>query len=542
MATETQQHVEVDVVIHQMTESFLGKVTAEQLERLTSGVPDVSTKILLTELPLELLLSLTNLFFLAARHKDINERCDFPGLKHMLRQSFSEAVGIDKTAGNVSISRFSEMIQKEVTENVKSIQSTGENHNIIPPGRLDMISSCVVEILRTFANKLAFAVTRQKENQTPKKEEAFPGQADIEDSGSKRGEGPTDGNVQAKTPEPANSPAEVTATEIICCLTDEIPDVPFKRVMVETSRELLCADEQVTRFIFNTRKNKNSFKKVSRQFKEYFTMCFTRAWINRLLDKLSWEKQKESAERSDIPQLVIDFVHSHLRDDPPVGGDRERSLSACEDLSGKSLVTFMSELSHFLYTLAQQRMSYYSVSEGEMYDDIRGKVWIFTVLMNWWVHHQMSKVTERMNLAQADEEMKECEGLLTEHTKVRFVFILVEKVVLNLYYSLKIMPTNIDKVIKHIFEKVLDEVQGADLYFRCRSFKIYRTINSKLLKRFGSPEAVLFLLNSKNPVIEECFITVLKQTMMKPPTTSKLNTIQRWFSSFFCMNRKCGCL
>lgn len=521
MATETQQHVEVSV-IHQMAESFLGKVTTQQLELLTSGVPDLSTKILLTELPLELLSSLTNLFVIAVRHRDIDERFDFSCLKHTLVQSFSQALGIDKTADNVSILRFSEMIQKEVTENVKSIRSTGENNNIIPPGRLNVISCCVLEILRAFANKGMLAATWPKtERHTGPKS-------------------PSDESVTSKTAETVNSPAEITATEIICSLIDEIPDVAFKEAMVETSRQLLCDDEQVTRFIFNTQKNRKSFKKVSRKFKDYFTVCFTRAWITRLLDTLSLNNPKETAKHAEISQLVSEFVRSHLGDDARDGGEREHSLSACEDPSGKRLVLFMSQLSRFLYNAVKQQTSFNSMSEGEMYDDIRGKVWIFTLLMNWWVHNQMSKVTERMNVAQAEEELKECEGLLTEHTKVRFVFILVEKVVLHLYYNLKIMPTNIDKAIKHVFDRVLDKVRGADLYFRCSSFKIYKTINSELLRRFGSLEAVLFLLNSKDPVIEECFMTVLKQTMMRPPKPQ--NGLQRWFFSFFFMkNRKCGC-
>lgn len=520
MATETQ-HVEV---IQQMTESFLGKVTTEQLERISRGLPDVSTKILLTELPLELLSSLTDLFVIAVKHKDINERCDFSGLKETLAQSFSEALGVEETADDASISRFSEMIQKELTENVRSIRSTGENNNIIPPGRLNVISSCVLEILRTSANRLASAVAWQKENQTP---------------GSEEGEA-----IPSKTAGSASSPAEITATEIICCLIDETPDLPFRNVMVETSRELLCADEQVTRFIFNTQKSKSSFKKVSRNFKEYFTVCFTRAWTSRFLDKLSWRQQKEGAEGEDLPQLVSQFVHSHLHEDAKaeaeaaVGG--ERSPDACEDPSGKRLVTFMRELSQFVHSAVKQRSGSSALSEGEMYEDIRGRVWIFTVLMNWWVHDQMSKVSERMSLAQADEEVSECEGPLSQHSKVRFVFILVEKVVLNLYYTLKMMPTSIDKVIKHVFEKVLDEVQGADLYFCCRSFKIYKAVNAELLRRFGSPEAVLFLLNSKDPVVQECFIAVLKRTMMKPPRSQ--SPLQRFFSSFFCMkNRKCEC-
>lgn len=151
-------------------------------------------------------------------------------------------------------------------------------------------------------------------------------------------------------------------------------------------------------------------------------------------------------------------------------------------------------------------------------------------LLTSGVPDQMSKVTERMNLAYMDEGIQQCEGQLTEHSKVHFIFVLVEKVVFNLYYNLKIMPTNVDKVIKHVVEKVMDEVQDIDLCFRCKSFKIYKKINIKLIKRFGSPEAVLFLLNIKDPVIEQCIITLLKQKMMKP--TNNQNVIQRFFSTF----------
>lgn len=158
------------------------------------------------------------------------------------------------------------------------------------------------------------------------------------------------------------------------------------------------------------------------------------------------------------------------------------------------------------------------------------------------VPDQMSKVTGRMNLTYVDEGIQQCEGPLTEHSKVHFIFVLVETVVSNLYYSLKIMPTNVDNVIKHLFEKVMEAVQDTDLYFRCKSFKIYKKINIKLTKRFGSPEGVLFLLNMKDPVIEECIITFLKQKM-KP--TNNQNAIQRFFSTFRKIigvkSAKCGC-
>lgn len=158
------------------------------------------------------------------------------------------------------------------------------------------------------------------------------------------------------------------------------------------------------------------------------------------------------------------------------------------------------------------------------------------------VPDQMSKVTERINLAYVDEGIQQCEGPLTEHSKVHFIFVLVEKVVVNLYYSLKIMPTNVDKVIKHVFEKVMEALQDTDLYFRCKSFKIYKKINNNLIKRFGSPEGVLFLLNIKDPVIEECIITFLKQKMK---STNNQNAIQRFFATFrkiICVkSAKCGC-
>lgn len=538
MATEntaTRQNVEDNIVCH-MTESFLGKVTTEQVELLISGIPDVSTKILLTELTLELIASLTSMFL---RQEDI-EQCDLSKLEDTLVESFSDALGIEMT-DNVSIRQFSKMIQKEVTKNIKSIQSTGEN-NIIGPERLNNISSCVLEIFQTFASKLMFAVTFPKQNQSQDMEDlSF--KTNLGSSDSKQDNGPSEQRIKL-TSKITSSPTDMTATEIICCLIDEIPGDAFKKVMEETSRELLSIDEQFTRFVFNTEKNKESFAKVEPKFKEYFTMCFTKAWANHLLDKMTWMDQKETAQHIDLPHSLINFVQCHLQNDAEEGADKEHSRSTFENSSEKQLLMFTSEFSQFLYNMVKQQRSYYATSEVELYDDIRGKVWIFTVLLNWWVNNQMSKVTERMNLAYVDEGIQQCDSLLTEHRKVRFIFILVEKVVLNLYDTLKIMPTNVDKVIKHVFQKVMDEVQETDLYFRDKSFKIYKKINIALLKRFGSPEAVLFLLNTKDPAIEECIIAVLRQKMMKP--AKKQNVIRRFFSSFWkiiCVkSAKFGCL
>lgn len=529
--TATQENVGANIIYH-MIESFLGKTTAKQWELLTSGDPDVSTKILLTELTLELISSLTSTFF---RHKDINQ-CYLSKLKDTLVQSFSEALRIEMT-NNVSIRWFSEMIQHEVTENVKSIQSTGENI-IIGPERLNIISSCLLQIFKTFANKLILAVTLQKQNQRQEMEDLIC-KTNISKSDRKQDNGPSEQSLKF-TSRITTSPTDMTATEIICDLIDEIPGVAFKKVMVETSRELLSIDEQFMRFIFNTEENKKSFTKVEPKFKEYFTMCFTKAWINHLLDKISWMDQKKTVEHSELRHSLINFVHCHLKNDAEEGA--YNSQSTFESFPGKRLLMFTSEFSQFLYSMVKQQTSYYATSEAEMYDDIKGKVWIFTVLLNWWVNTQMFKVTERINPSYMDEGIQQCEGPLSEHSKVRFIFVLVEKVVLNLYYSLKIMPTNVDNVIKDMFEKVLDEVQDTDLYFRCKSFKIYKKINTKLIKRFGSPEAVLFLLNIKDPVIEECIITVLKQNMMKPRNNWK--AIQRFFSFFrkiICVkSAKCG--
>lgn len=532
--TDKQQNVEANV-IYQMTEAFLRKVTMEQLELLTSGIPDVSTKILLTESTLELISSLTDMVFRAVRHKDINQHCDVSRLNDTLVQSFSKALGIDKMTDNVSIRHFSQMIQKEVSENVKSLQSTGENNNIISPERLNIITSCVLEIFTTFANELMFAVTLQKQNQR---------QTTEEDLSCHRSIGSSDSKTDKITSESTDSITDITATDIICHLIDEAPSVTFKKVMVETFQQLLSSDEQITRFIFNAQKNKESFTKVEGKFVEYFTVCFTKVWMNHLMDTLSWKDQKEIGEYSDLPQSLIDFVHCHLPNDAEEGALKEHSRGTFETFSGKHLVMFMSEFSQFLCNVTKQQRSYYDTSENDMYDDIRGKVWIFTMLLNWWVNNQMSKVTERMNLAYVDEEIKDFKCPMTEHSKVRFVFILVEKIVLNLCYSLKIRPTNAHKVIERIFENVMDEVQDTDLYFMRKSFKLYKKINLRLLKSFGSPEAVLFLVNSKEPVIEECIISVLKEKMMRPP--KKQNIIQRFFSSFckiFCVkSAKCGCL
>lgn len=514
-----QQSVEVNI-FSQMIESFLRNVTKEELELLTSGVPDVSTKILLTELALEAISSFTKVFFTSVMHK----RWDFSNLKATIVQSFSQALGVDQT-GNVSIRQFSKLMEKEVRENVKSIQRTGENNNIIPTDRLKKLSSCVLEIFTTFA------ISSQKQNQK-EKPKGFSYQTNSGGSDSKHERSPSDPKIKSQRSERGQK--SITATEIICYLIDEIPSATFKKVMVDTFRKIFITDKPATKFLFNTKKNKSGFKKVAGKFREYFSMCFTNACITRLLEKLGWKVQKETVEHTDLPHSVIDFVHAHLPDDTEETDDEEYSPGSLKSVSGKELVLFMSDLSQFLYSIAKQQRSYNGASETETYDDIRGKVWIFTVLMNWWVQDQMSKVNERMNLAQIVQE-KQREGLLTEHRKTHFVFILVEKVILNMYYNLKVMSPDIDQVISHVFEMVMDEVYNADLYTTSKSTEIYKMINMKLLQKFGSPEALLFLLNSRDPAIKDCIITVLRQKMMKPP--KKQNIIQRFISSLgkiFC--------
>lgn len=506
-------------LIYQMVDYFMESVTVEQLESLSSGVPDVATKIWMTELTLEFVNSLTNVYFTA----DTNERCDFSDLKDTLEQTFSKSLKKDMT-DNFSIALLSELIQEAVPENVKSIQINGKNNNIIPPGRLNVMLSCILEIFTILAKKVMLDVSWLKQKQRQKSPQYISSSPSI---GSSIGSSKSKKDKRAlrkrkrnasKTPEMTCSATDVEATEIICSLIAEVPGDAFKNVMAETFCQLLRSDEQVTGFLFNARKDKESFEEVAGKFKEYLSVCFTKAWINRLLEKLNWTDQKGPVDHRDLHQSLIDFVHAHLPD-----------ITEEEEDKGQ-LVVFIGEFSQFLHDAVKQRRSCSPSSESKMYDDIRENVSTFTVLMNWWVHNQISKLTTRMVLTTMEEEMKQCDGPLSKHVKLRFVFVLVEKTVLNLCHNLKMMPSNIDELIHSIFDKVIDQVQDVELYLSFKSSEIYKKINKVLLKTFGSPEAVLFLMNSEDPVIEECIVAVLIRKMVKPP--NKQSFIQKIFC--FC--------
>lgn len=494
-------------LIYQMVDYFMETVTVEQVQSFSSGVPDVMTKIWMTELTLDFISSLTKVYFTA----DVNECCDFSDLKDTLEQTFSKALKKDMT-DNFSIALLSELIQEAVPENVKSIQMNGRNNNITPPGRLNVMFSCILEIFTILANKLMLDVSWQKRKQKQKSREYILSRTSLCSSKGKKDKRASK-KSKKKASKMKSSGTDTKATEMICTLIAEVPGDEFKKVMAETFRQLLSSDEQVTGFLFNAQKDKESFEQVAGKFKEYLSMCFTKAWINNLLERLKWEEP----DHSELHESLLDFVYAHL---PDITEEEENK---------EQLLMFISEFSQFLQDTVKQRRSFSPTSETKMYNNIIENVSTFTMLMNWWVQNQTSKLTARMVLTTMEEEMKQCDGPLSKHAKLRFIFVSVEKIVLNICHNLKMMPTNVNELIHRIFDKVLDQVQDVELYLSFKSSGLYKKINKELLKIFGSPEAVLFLMNSEDPVIEECIAAVLIRKMVKPPNK---NFIQKIFS--FC--------
>lgn len=547
------QHVDFGTtIILPLFKGFLKSITNKQWVLLTSGHPDTATKILLGEVILTLISSLTKSFLMVVTSRDTNGDSELSQLKDLITESFCKALRIQDEADMSSVESLSQLIEQEVTENVNSRSKTPVE-NIIPSNRVDYMVDCTCIIFKKFAAKVKsiFRPRRQKHGQEiaevwqPENDDGMQ-----EDRDPPEDKDPSRDNVKLTNSDIVKRAIGKEVNDIIPPLLDGIPHSDFEKLRMETSHELSQVGDQVTSLICDKGKKQGPLKEGMKKIQDFFTTCFANAWIFRLQEQLSRKHKKDtSMARSHSAESLLNAAVFGLKNGAENQGDHDQSLfSLLKNLSDGKALIFTKALSDLIYSnmvipeivpksvQKQWRSPYVPATHAEMYDDIKCKIWIFTVLMNWWVKKLVQTVNSRVELAilereadlmaqQVCEEMKEREAM--ETLKKNHVKFFIEKIVLHIYYKLRIMPQNSDDVINRLFENVWAEVQGANFYFTSKTLKknLNKKINKVLHQKLGSPELMLYLLNCKDPVIEECIITILQQEVMTPPQNSNRRSI-----------------
>lgn len=331
--------------------------------------------------------------------------------------------------------------------------------------------------------------------------------------------------------------------ELVLPILDNFSDSEYDKIQSDSSLELQNLANEIASSIYFGVEKEQSLLEGRFRIKQFLAKCLSKAWLIRLCEKIKRKHLQESNQCSDLPaDSFLDTVNFWLQIENQ-GAEGEDSLISWFNISSNNALIFTKELSDLIYRhltsnafpkTETRLLGELDIPEyhNEMYADILGKVWIFVVLMNWWLNSQGQIIIERVKmplrvpLTAPGSSERDAVRMEKNRCCVKFF---IEKIVTHVLFDVKMMPDNKHDIIKYLFENVCAKVQSENFYVTPDIFKgLDKRINRVLYKRLGTPEMVLFSINSKDPIIEECIITIIKERLMKPP--KKPSSIRRFFS------------
>lgn len=352
-------------------------------------------------------------------------------------------------------------------------------------------------------------------------------------------------NFIKKTSDSLQEQVKRELKELVLPILDNFSDSEYDKIQSESSLELQKLANEIAISIYYGAEKEKSLNEGRFRIKQYLAKCLSKAWLIRLCQKIKRKHLQQSDLSADTPtDSLMDLVNFWLQIENQ-GAEGEDSLISWFNISSNNALIFTKELSDLIYRHLTTNFSPLGVPEkqplaelelpechNEMYVDILGKVWIFVVLMNWWLSSQGQVISERvklpLKLQLTPPGGAERDAIRLEKNRccVRFF---IEKIVTHVLLDVKMMPDNKHDIINYLFEKVCAKVQGENFFVSRNVFKgLDKRINQLLYKRLGTPEMVLFSINSRDPVVEECIVTIIKERLMKPP--KKPSSLQRFFS------------
>lgn len=576
--------------VRQLVESFFKGITENQWKLLVVGSPDNVTQIQLAELILSIIESVTKTLLAAITKTGKPEAKTrvLDTLDDMLPNSFSQALGIPNQDDNGSLKSLSEMIRTEVTENIDSALSTRLpyvqpilNPRIVPPSRVNNMVSSASEVFKRFAAMLKRFFCppksrKQEGNQletvdiyqlsqrfvpTETPEDAGeleyqedtveaeyqeePGELEIqEDSGETEIlEYTSEDTFIRRASESLQEQIRGELRKLVLPILDN-SEFEYETLQAEASQELQSLSMQIANSIYTGERKNLSLIRGRIRIKDFLARCLSKSLICRLSEKIkrAHPQHTQDASRESLDSLLA-VVYSWLQTDVCRNqeAEKEDSLVSWFNISSNKALIFAKQLSDLIYRYVLADLSE-STSVGmlgvpeahdEMFADILGKVWVFVVLMNWWMNSQGQIISERVKMPLMApltvSGSSERDAALRMEKNRCCVNFFVEKIVHNVFMDVRIMPNKKYGIVNDLFENVWAAVQGADLYITQEAFKgLGKKIDRVLYRRWGTPELVLFAITSKDPLIEECIISIIKDQLMKPP--KKPSSFRRFFS------------
>lgn len=553
--------------VYFIIKSFMEKLTLDQWKALASAAPTNVTNILVAEMTLNIIDAVTE--SMTSRPGSVKHVEDVaPGLEFLLQQSFCDALHMKRA--DESLKSLTKMIHQENQEALRSLKARPEHSSIswhlTAPSRLNRMVCCVNNLFRKVGAKLMALFQASGDEH---------GQEDVVEE-EVAPEDRTGGN--SMTPDSIQEKIRKELRDISTHLMEDVSRDEFKGLELVSSEEIERMGKEVSLLASVEEEGKGSFKGLKNQLELVSARCFLRVWLCRLLAQLK-KKHREDITVESWGSIVDDLTPQLLND--PSGRDEDHTPLKVKSkyITGAKVSVLFRRLAPLLHHRSSQTMTPGSSLKGlddgdnlipqeqsEIYNDLRRKSWICTVLMKWFLKTVVKGLGARlkrsileeepgatiMELSVSDGEPPEVAELseptvILVHTKSggrsgmleqpptsgedaspeqgpglegdikrSYVKTFIEKVVFHMCADAH-MFGNKCKVNDGIFEKVWAEVKNDNIYITAKTFKnLDQEIHRRLCGRF-KPLEMLCLMTLQDPVVTELCISLVKNRLMRPP-------------------------
>lgn len=427
--------------IRPLVESIFGRITEDQWRSLSSGSPCDGTKILLAELILEIISSVTRTLLTTIRgvNMPLAKRKVVSSLDAVLLQSLLEALGIPDQADNVYLKSLSDLIQSEVRQNVDTyFSNTWQTvppkvyHCIVSPSGLSAIVNLFSKVLKTFGAKIKKSFTLRP----PKRPEVKSALEEVEDAaktedpfGSCNGCLSCCQSVSSGTTMPSKKALAEDCIKTKACetLQEEINKVlgdiilPFMNDLPEDARNLLQSEaavelqrlcDGIVTLLERKAKKKRPVKKVRRRIKTFLGKLFAKVLIHCVVEQLRRQHPEHgSTQNSQSVETLVEVTADGEKRD---GGKEDSLVLLFNDIPSSERLVFTEELSGMIYCHFFRILSDFIMGRktwrdlhipefhADMYADIQSKVWLLMELMNWWLNSEVSRLSKRVKIPKLD--------------------------------------------------------------------------------------------------------------------------------------------
>lgn len=591
---QTMKTLEVRVDnVRPQVENFYKSITKEQLQLLDIGTPDDATKVLLAELILSIVTSVTSHLFKGIVNTNIvvSEESIVLSMGTTLTQSVADVLGLKEGVQSVSSERLKTLISKEVARSLVSSSLTSLHsaeftisQHVTQPNKLNTMVGHATKMLKEFAAKTRLLCSRPKEHLL------------LAESKNDEDMRQASNNARTETPENSSSPGSSDSAnsktvqdiinkevkEIIGPLLTPVSDTDSEVVQSQSSQESSVLADNIAMAIAEglegfeemaaaatptserTDKRKLSLEDIERKIRNFFTKHFAKAWILRIFAQLKATFQKGSkADSRSTVQSLMDDVDRLLQ--PRDGkktqvGDQIIVFKGLNTIPSAGVLVFTKELTDILlsYLLKHELPDVFPgqiqkkarrtsvapqpsthtdtlVSHAEMRIEVQNKVWDFMVLMKWWRKTQVGGHSDRVQSA-----LKDSQSLV--RTSVRVVETSKEtnaaiKTILQSLVSQICMKAkvdcaleNVNDIVSRLFEKTMADIEWVDFGTKPGALKdLDKAIFRDLCKVYGCAEMVLSSLYLEDPALEKHIAGIAIYRLTTTPRQG--SQICRFFSS-----------